>query len=205
MNPVPVLRLLGLASLGLFLAVAFSPLPNAATRLLREPARLNPADAIVVLGGNLLGGGTLDESSLRRAVHGILLRQRGLAPLLVFSGQTFPEGPTEATVRARLARDLGIPPETILPVAGAHTTREEAARVGAALRPRGIRRILLVTDSQHLMRAGRLFENVGFEVLGAPVDDLPSDASNPGERLQLARRAVGEALARLYYRIAGYL
>ena len=73
------------------------------------------------------------------------------------------------------------------------------------LRPRKIQKILLVTDSQHLRRAQQLFERVGFEVLAAPADDLSHATRSSEGRLQLTRRTVGEVIARLYYRLAGYL
>ena len=197
-------RLAGAVGVGLVFAVILTPLPNVLTRALAEPARLAPAGAIVVLGGMVWPDGSLGSSSLRRAVQGIRLHRQGLAPLLVFLGESPAEGPTEPGVRASLARELGVVPEAILPVLGARTTREEAIRIAAALGPGGTRRILLVTDALHLGRARRTFERVGFEVLAAPVDELPSEADTPGERLWLARQVVKELLARLYYRLAGY-
>ncbi len=108
-------------------------------------------------------------------------------------------------VRAELARDLGISQQVILTEAYARTTREEAIRVGALLRARSVQRILLVTDSQHMMRARRLFEREGFEVLAAPAEELSSRISKPEEKLRLTRRILQELFARLYYQIAGYL
>jgi uncharacterized SAM-binding protein YcdF (DUF218 family) len=87
----------------------------------------------------------------------------------------------------------------------ARTTREEAVRLRATLGLRGVRSILLVTDSQHMLRAQGLFDRAGFEVLPAPADDFSSAATEPEERLRLMRRVGQEILARLYYRLAGYL
>ena len=56
-----------------------------------------------------------------------------------------------------------------------------------------------------MIRARRLFERAGFDVFAAPADDVSTTARTPEERLQLARAICGEVLARLYYRIAGYL
>jgi uncharacterized SAM-binding protein YcdF (DUF218 family) len=203
MGSVSLPRLAGTVGVGLVFAVMLTPLSNVLTRALAEPARLAPADAIVVLGSMVWPDGSLGSSSLRRAVQGIRLHRLGLAPLLVFLGESPAEGPTEPSVRASLAHELGVVPEAILPVLGARTTREEAVRIAATLGPGG-RRILLVTDALHLGRARRAFERVGFEVLAAPVDEIPSEADTPGERLWLARQIVKELLARLYYRLAGY-
>jgi uncharacterized SAM-binding protein YcdF (DUF218 family) len=93
----------------------------------------------------------------------------------------------------------------ILAETQARTTREEAVRLGELLRSKGVRRILLVTDSQHLPRAEALFERAGYEVSSAPADDFSSVAVEAEERLRLMRRIAQEILARLYYRLAGYL
>jgi uncharacterized SAM-binding protein YcdF (DUF218 family) len=169
------------------------------------PSALEPAEAIVVLGGGVTPDGVLSNSSMRRALHGILLHRKGLAPLLVFFGPVRGGGPAEAEVRAELARALGVTPGVVLAAAEAQTTREEALRGKALLQAKGVRRILLVTDGHHMRRARTLFEQAGFEVLAAPTHDLSSGVSRPEERLVLMRRIVQERLAQLYYGLAGYL
>jgi uncharacterized SAM-binding protein YcdF (DUF218 family) len=191
--------------LALFLLSAFTPLPNILGRSTGGPSALEPAEAIVVLGGGVLPDGVLSNSSMRRALHGILLHRKGLAPILVFFGPVGDDGPAEAEVRAELARELGVTPEVILTAEEARTTREEALRGGTLLQAKGVRRILLVTDAYHMRRARTLFEMAGFEVLAAPTHDLSSRVVKPEDRLTLMRRIVEERLARLYYGIAGYL
>ena len=98
-----------------------------------------------------------------------------------------------------------MPSEQILTETGARTTREEAARIARRLEPRAVRRILLVTDSEHLTRAMALFERAGLEVLPAPADSVSPATEGPEGRLELLRRLSQELMARLYYRLAGYL
>lgn len=198
-------RLLGLAALALFATSTFTPLPNLLSRWLTISPRLEHAEAIVVLGTRLLPDLELSGASLDRTRYGIALYRRGLAPLLVFTGPARGEGPAEATVRAELARELGIPAEVILTETEARTTREEAVRVGALLRPMGVRKILLVTNSLHMARARGPFERAGFEVLAAPPDDLSNTSGGPEDRLQTMRQILEELIAQLYYRVAGYL
>jgi uncharacterized SAM-binding protein YcdF (DUF218 family) len=93
----------------------------------------------------------------------------------------------------------------ILTDSWAESTRDEARRMRSLLHPHGLRRILLVTDAQHMSRAKRLFEFAGFEVFSAPSSDLPDTVTAPEARLQLVRRTLQEILARLYYHVAGYL
>jgi uncharacterized SAM-binding protein YcdF (DUF218 family) len=198
-------RILGADALALLAVVVLTPATEWLALRYAEPARLAPADAIVVLGGGFGPEGRLDAPSWRRLVHGILLYRQELAPLLVLSGGTPRVGPSEPEVRARLAREIGVPPAAILPVGGANTTREEALRVGSELRPRGVRSILLVSGPLHLVRARPVFERAGFAVRPAPVEDVSLRPQKPGERLALTRILAQEIVGWLYYRLAGYL
>lgn len=197
-----VSRALGLAGLALLLACAFTPLAPAIAGWLGSAPRIEPAEAIVVLGADVLPDGSLGGASLRRTIHGIRLYRRGLAPILIFSGSPARQGrPAEPAVRAALAEELGIGAPVVLTMT-AWTTQEEAAHAAALLRPRGVRRILLVTESQHLVRAVGVFERAGFEVLPAPADGTPG-AGHPEARLELTREILEELLARLLYRLRG--
>jgi uncharacterized SAM-binding protein YcdF (DUF218 family) len=199
-----LLRLLGFGAVLLFLAAGFTPLPNTINRWARVPAQVEPAAAIVVLGGGLSAAGVLNEASLRRALYGIKLYRQGLAPLLAFSGPAYELGPGESQTRAEMASLFGVPPAAIVTEAAARTTREEAVQLAALLQSRGVYHILLVTSDEHMLRSRRLFERAGFMVLPAPVDDL-SHPRKPEARLWLMRRVTQEFLARAYYWVAGYL
>ncbi len=200
-----VCRLIGLAGILLFLLAAFTPLPNIVGRRLAVPSQPGPAQAVVALGAGLDSEGVLGEGSLRRALSGILLYREGLAPIIVFSGPAFRFRVPEALVRAEMARGLGVKADAILTDTTARTTREEASRISALLHPREIRRILLVTDSLHMVRARRLFERAGLQVLPVDADDVSLEADSPEGRLQLTRRVLQEVLAIAYYRAAGYI
>ena len=200
-----IIRYLGIVTVVGFLLVSFTPLPNVLNRWAGVSTRLEPAAAIVVLGAGMDGEGVLSTSSLRRAIHGITLFQRGLAPLLAFSGPASrPMGREEAEVRAEMARRFGVSPAAILTETTALTTRAEAVRMAALLQPRGGATILLVTSYAHMARSRQLFENVGFTVQPAPVDDL-AHVDKPEARWGLMRALVQEFLARAYYWLAGYL
>jgi uncharacterized SAM-binding protein YcdF (DUF218 family) len=188
-----------------FFASAFTPLPSLLDRWSRVPSDIQPADAIVVLGSVVSADGTLSCDSLQRAIRGVVLQREGIAPLVVFSGVSFEGGASEAEVRAKLARTLGVPSDAILTEAQAFTTREEAARIGRTLRDRQVTRILLVTDGLHMRRAGRLFERVGLQVQPAAADSFFGVEASPEGRLRLMRALLGEWLALVYYRGAGYL
>jgi uncharacterized SAM-binding protein YcdF (DUF218 family) len=192
-------RLLGACAIVVYLVAAFTPLPNRLAAAARIPAELQPADAIVVLGGAVSADRALTDSSLRRAIHGIRLYRQELSPLLVLCG-TRTNGVSEAAVRVDLARELGVPSTAILTVRTARTTREEAEQSAALLIPRGVRRILLVTDPLHMERARAVFVQNGFDVHPAPTVQVLTAGSGEG-RLGIARDLTEEFLGRLLYRV----
>jgi uncharacterized SAM-binding protein YcdF (DUF218 family) len=196
----------GGAAVAFVLVVAFTPIPNLLSRWMSVTGRPEAADAIVVLGaGGVRPDGTLTDTSMRRTLHGVGLHHRGLAPLLVFSGPASRGMPEEALVRADLARQCDVPPGAILTSSRGRTTRQESQHIGALLRPRGVRKILLVADPQGMARAMGAFEKVGFEVVPAPAGDVDDLAGSPETRLLLMRRVLLETLAWPVYRISGYL
>jgi uncharacterized SAM-binding protein YcdF (DUF218 family) len=196
-------RILGAAVLGVLAVAALTPVSQELAARYAEQARLEPSDAIVVLGGGVLHG-ALGDPSLQRVMQGIRLQRRGLAPVLVFSGEAPAVGPSEPEIRARFAQDLGVPPAAIATVS-ATTTREEAIGAAALLRPRGVRSVLLVSGSLHLVRARAVFEREGFQVRPAPADNSHTRGSVAHERLDVTRALVRELAGWLYYRLAGYL
>ena len=201
-----IIRGLGVFAVSLFFLVALTPLSNVAGKTFAVVPERKSADAIVVLAAGLMTGGSLPDESMRRAIAGIELYNQRLAPVLVFSGRGRPNEPqhTEAEQRSLMAQAVGMPAEAILKEETANTTREEAIRISRLLVHRGLRKILLVTDSVHLRRAKLVFENTGLEVFPVPSDNYPASVVSSWDRLWLASRLVEESAALTYYRLAGY-
>jgi uncharacterized SAM-binding protein YcdF (DUF218 family) len=206
---VAALRRLGALTLLLLLLVSFTPLVNLWAYWL-GPSAPKPgsaaAEAIVVLGaGGVTAGGALTDASLRGAFEGITLYRRGVAPLVVFSGSRTDSPPDEASARADLARDCGLPASAILSSSTARTTREEAVEIRRLLAARGINRVMLVADASGLPRAMRAFERVGFAVVAEPSAGMLDLGGGPEDRINLLRQIAIELVARLYYRLAGFV
>src|SRR2546422_2019319 len=175
------LRLLGLAGLVVFATMAFTPLANYINIRMAGVARLEPSDAIVVLGrGGADSDGILTNRSMRRVLRGVDLYADGLASLLVLSGSA-----DETRARSTLARGMGVPAAAILTAAPARTTREETEEVRKLLFPLGQRRILLVADPIDMPTARALMERTGFTVQPAPT--AATGPSHPEARLGLLR------------------
>lgn len=201
-----LLRILGGAAVVALLVAAFSPAVNLLSYWMAPTRRSEPAQAIVVLGaGGVAASGALTDTSMRGTMDGILLYQKGLAPIVVFSGspEGIPKG--EAETRADLARSCGIPASAILTSSKAHTTSEEAQEIRALLTSRQIRKIMLVADTPGMGRAMRVFERAGFDVVPSPWSEVLDLGGPPEGRLGLLRELAMELVARLYYRIAGYM
>jgi uncharacterized SAM-binding protein YcdF (DUF218 family) len=193
------LRLLGVTGLIVFGLAAFTPLAGLVNARMGGSPRVEPAQAIVVLGrGGADYDGVLTNASLRRMIHGVTLFRGGLAPLLILSGTS-----PEIGARSELARGFGVPSDRLLPVPGAHTTREEATGLARLLLPRGIRRVLVVADPVDMPRARRVLERAGFTVLAAPTE--ASSPTDPEARLALLRDLTIELGGLLYYRLIGSL
>ena len=171
-------------------------------RPLLRPDTQGSAGAIVVLGADAWEPCGPSVSAVRRTFEAVDLWHAGRAPLLVMTG-----GPTEASrgtpvARAMgdLARRLGVPAEAILEETRSGTTRENAVRTRELLEPRGVRRVLIVTDGIHMRRAEASFAGVGFQVERDSVRQVCVSSSN----LAMLRDAVHEYLGWLYYWYRGY-
>jgi uncharacterized SAM-binding protein YcdF (DUF218 family) len=123
------------------------------------------ADAIVVLGCQLVGGGRPSERLRRRVALGVGLYREAAAPLLVMSGGGAGAA-TEAAVMRDLAREAGVPETAVLLETESRNTFENAAYTARLLHAIGKPRIVLVSDRAHLPRAARLFRRAGLEVIG---------------------------------------
>jgi uncharacterized SAM-binding protein YcdF (DUF218 family) len=200
------LRVVGSAVVVFSLLTAFTPLVNLLRYWMAPHRPAEAAQAIVVMArGGVGGDGTLTDASLRGVVEALSLYRSGLAPTLVLSGAGGAMGRSEAASRKSFALDCGVPGAAIITVEKGHTTWEEAREIGAVLRSRGLQKILLVADDQGLARVIAVFERLGFSVVAAPAAGLLQLGGGPEERMASMRLVLIELVARLYYRLAGYV
>lgn len=138
------------------------------------PARLQAADAIVVLGGGRrldsaeYGSDTLNGLSLERLRYAVFLHRSSGLPILVTGGK--PGGGTLAEGRIMqhvLQSEYGIAPRWVEDAA--LTTWDNARLSARLLRDSGVRRVVLITHAWHLRRAVPLFEAQGLDVVPAGI------------------------------------
>jgi uncharacterized SAM-binding protein YcdF (DUF218 family) len=130
------------------------------------------AQAVVILAGGSVrqaaeyGGPAAASQTLERLNYGAYVARRTSLPVLI-SGSRYEAEAMDATLR----RDFGIRPRWIENRSG--DTFENAEFSARLLHPDGIRRVILVTSSEHEWRAAHEFMSAGFDVIPAPVGTLP--------------------------------
>jgi uncharacterized SAM-binding protein YcdF (DUF218 family) len=179
------------------------------------------ADTVVLLGGGIgtvtVAGrtaGVPTSSSLIRSLDAARVFKAIGAHLLVVSGgnvrpdrQAMPE----SVVLHRFVIEAGVPPDRILDESSSVSTLEQARCVDALLRPRGIRRVVLVTSPPHMKRALAVFRAVGMEPIGSIAPLRSEQGPTPPfflpnrESLSFSDDALYEYSALAYYWMRGWI
>ena len=138
------------------------------------------ADAIVILGR---GWHFMSD----RVDATMTLWQAKRAPHIFVSGR----GDARFLVRQLLEK--GIPKEAISGENCSLTTEENAQFTADLLLPQNVKRIILVTDSPHMLRSQLTFESLGFKVIAYPSSVPPNLGYR--ERLNIIAREYGGILS----------
>ncbi len=120
----------------------------------RSPSPDDTFEAIVVLGCRVFPSGEPSTALVERVKLAVTLFESRRAPLLITTGGTGDSGFAEAEVAARIAMELGVP-RSAIHMESRSTSTQENARYCAMQVP--ARRVLLVTDAYHCVRARRVF------------------------------------------------
>ena len=144
--------------------------------------RARASDAIVVLGAAQYVG--RPSPVLRaRLDHALDLWQRGLAPVLIFTGGTGAGDTTsEAAVSRVYALKHGVPDTAILLEHQGKTTRQSLAAVSAIMHARQMQTAILVSDPFHMLRLRILSTQYGVSAYTSPTKTSPISA-NKGQAL----------------------
>jgi uncharacterized SAM-binding protein YcdF (DUF218 family) len=179
-------------------------------------AAVEPADAVVVLGGILsprrVGSDQANwAESVERFEAGVALVQAGKAGRLVFTGAKMPWEDRMTTEGEELRREAiarGVPPEKILVTREIDNTATEAQAVAGLMKADGWKRIILVTTGWHMPRSALLFRRAGVDCIHFPVD-FRTDPSRgvslidfvpKAEAWQLTETAIREGYGYVFYR-----
>ena len=143
-----------------------------------KPLATRPADAqaIVVLAGGARPSNSwrlqpeLDSESMYRCLGAARLYHQGKpCPVLVSGGKSDSSepGPPSSPVMRNFLVELGVNESDLIIEDGSRTTYENAVESRKILETRGIKRIVLVTDAVHMVRAAGCFRRQGLEVVPA--------------------------------------
>jgi len=184
-------------------------------------AGVDPADAIVLLGGMILPQKSSERPEFDTAADRLFAAEELLhakkAPLLLISGGTGlviqDVARPEAELLAEwLVRRNGHPLPLLVESRSRNTAENALYSASLLIEKRDKKRIILVTSAFHMERALRCFRKVGFTVVPFPVDYRSFDFIPgpefflPGpDALQNTTIALKEYLGLVAYRIKGYI
>jgi uncharacterized SAM-binding protein YcdF (DUF218 family)/lysophospholipase L1-like esterase len=162
------------------------------------------ADVIVVPGAGLSDACTPNLNAVRRTLLAARLYRAGRAPLILISGGRPRAGDlrcTVASVMAQLAVEIGVPPEAVRIERESRTTHKNAELSAPILRELGAKRILIVTDRLHMVRATAAYAHYGFAIERASVPVYEGHRDN----VEMLLAGFREMIAIEWYRYKGWI
>jgi uncharacterized SAM-binding protein YcdF (DUF218 family) len=132
-----------------------------------------PVQAIIVLGSAQYDGVPSPDLEARLS-HALALWRRRLAPVLVVTGGKQPgDTTTEAATEAAWLVARGVPESAVMLEVGGRNTWESLEATAAFLRPRGMIRVLLVSDPYHDDRIALMAGALGLRPYVSPTRTSP--------------------------------
>jgi uncharacterized SAM-binding protein YcdF (DUF218 family) len=130
-------------------------------------------DAVIVLGAAVRAPGVAGPALRRRINHGIGVFFAREARFLVVSGGIVGSPPSEAHLMRDIALARGVPSDRIIIEDRSRNTFENAVYCGSFIRDCHWRRVVVVTDGFHIVRALYTFRRLGLSVDGDAVRRPP--------------------------------
>ena len=130
-------------------------------------------DAIVVLGAAQYNGrpSPVLRARLNHALH---LYREGHAPRIIVTGGMGPGDTTsEATVGRQFLMSHGVPSEALVVQAQGRSTQASMTAVAQWLKPKGLYRVILVSDPFHMFRLRLEAQRTDLEAYTSPTEDSP--------------------------------
>ena len=161
--------------------------------------KLEPADVIVVLGG---------DNSGERVAEAIAIYQQGYAPKMLMSGGPLAWQLTDAALMKKQAMASGISGRAIYTQERSRSTLEDAQFSLPILRSLKARSIILVTSPTHSRRArnvfAKYFKGSGIKIIIAPVKKSKFKLEGWWRRHEDTQLVIWEYVSLVYYFLKGY-
>ncbi len=124
-------------------------------------------DCIIILGCGVKPDGTPSAMLNDRLETGIELYKKGVAPVIIMSGDHGRENYDEVTAMKQYAADNGVPTEKIFLDHAGFSTYESMVRAEKIF---GVKSAVLVTQKYHLYRSLMCAEDCGINAVGVGAD-----------------------------------
>lgn len=154
----------------------------------------------------------LDEAAVVRVAEGVRIYRRYPGAKIIVSGGDRYDIHSHASQLARLAQDLGVPPDDLIVLTEPDDTEQEAAAAAPIVDEAPL---VLVTSASHMRRAMAIFQAAGMQPVAAPtvhrikegpvVEFWPGTAFPQPHNLENATRAVYEYLGYVWGWLIGAL
>jgi uncharacterized SAM-binding protein YcdF (DUF218 family) len=129
-----------------------------------------PADAIVVLGAQVMPNGLPGPDLTSRTQHAVALYQSRLAPRLICAGGVAGDQASAASVCRALALASYVPAEVIHVADGSTNTAEDAHQVALLMAENGWQTVIVASHPLHVYRAKLFFEREGITAYTSPTN-----------------------------------
>lgn len=142
-----------------------------------SPPEKLQGDVLVMLGGgatghvpDVNGTGTMNGSSCNRLMTVARLARASQLPVIISTGQVYPDDGSEALIAERILIELGIPKERITLDNNSLNTMASARNMPALLAQNHFKNPILVTSAFHMHRSVRSFAKYEVAVQPYPCD-----------------------------------
>jgi uncharacterized SAM-binding protein YcdF (DUF218 family) len=186
----------------LFVAVSATPVTAWWARKLAGPWNDPRGDTLIVLGGSVLEGGLIGQSSYWRSIYGALVYKEGGFRRVVISGG--PSGDPAAGAMKDFLISRGVPADAIATESASRSTHENAVNTARLLAGDHTRKVLLTSDF-HMYRAARAFRKAGLEIEPRPFPDAIKTASRWPGRWPAFMELCVETVKIAWYYVRGWI
>lgn len=142
-----------------------------------SPPEKLQGDVLVMLGGGATGNvpdvngiGTMNGSSSNRLMTVARLARTSQLPVIISTGQVYPDDGSEALIAKRILLELGIPGERIILDNNSLNTMASASNMPSLLDQYKFNNPILVTSAYHMHRSVRSFAKYKVAVQPYPCD-----------------------------------
>lgn len=125
------------------------------------------ADAILILGAYVFPDGTTSSMLTDRLTVGYELYHKGKAPKILVSGDHGRKDYDEVNAMKSFLKDKGVPGQDVFMDHAGFSTYESVYRARDIFQ---VKRVIIVTQEYHLMRAVFVARSLGLEAYGIPSD-----------------------------------